>query len=173
MVDLIGFFIVCCFVYIVHKSGRQDSNLRPPGPKPGALPSWATSRSEGPVYLRWVWPLPHLAHRFGNGSSLKSFFKWRYEFSWFLSSKFEGRKTSYDSKLTPRFACNFIVHLCRIWPPEFYDVIGILVGWKQMDSNHRTGRNGFTVRRIWPICYASLFRQRVTPFSSSAHGFLD
>ena len=25
-------------------SGRQDSNLRPPGPKPGALPSWATSR---------------------------------------------------------------------------------------------------------------------------------
>ena len=27
-------------------SGRQDSNLRPPGPKPGALPSWATSRSQ-------------------------------------------------------------------------------------------------------------------------------
>lgn len=26
-------------------SGRQDSNLRPPGPKPGALPSWATSRT--------------------------------------------------------------------------------------------------------------------------------
>lgn len=25
-------------------SGRQDSNLRPPGPKPGALPSCATSR---------------------------------------------------------------------------------------------------------------------------------
>lgn len=23
-------------------SGRQDSNLRPPGPKPGALPNWAT-----------------------------------------------------------------------------------------------------------------------------------
>ena len=39
VVDLIDFFIVCCFVYIVHKSGRQDSNLRPPGPKPGALPS--------------------------------------------------------------------------------------------------------------------------------------
>ena len=28
-------------------SGRQDSNLRPPGPKPGALPSWATSRFYG------------------------------------------------------------------------------------------------------------------------------
>ena len=27
------------------KSGRQDSNLRPPGPKPGALPACATSRS--------------------------------------------------------------------------------------------------------------------------------
>ncbi len=26
------------------KSGRQDSNLRPPGPKPGALPACATSR---------------------------------------------------------------------------------------------------------------------------------
>ncbi len=25
-------------------SRRQDSNLRPPGPKPGALPSCATSR---------------------------------------------------------------------------------------------------------------------------------
>ena len=27
-----------------HLSGRQDSNLRPPGPKPGALPACATSR---------------------------------------------------------------------------------------------------------------------------------
>ena len=27
-------------------SGRQDSNLRPPGPKPGALPSCATSRKK-------------------------------------------------------------------------------------------------------------------------------
>ena len=26
-------------------SGRQDSNLRPLGPKPSALPSWATSRT--------------------------------------------------------------------------------------------------------------------------------
>ena len=26
------------------KSGRQDSNLRPPGPKPGALPGCATPR---------------------------------------------------------------------------------------------------------------------------------
>ena len=26
-------------------SGWQDLNLRPPGPKPGALPSWATSRN--------------------------------------------------------------------------------------------------------------------------------
>ena len=28
------------------KSGRQDSNLRPPGPKPGALPGCATPREE-------------------------------------------------------------------------------------------------------------------------------
>ena len=27
-------------------SGRQDSNLRPPGPKPGALPDCATPRSD-------------------------------------------------------------------------------------------------------------------------------
>ena len=27
------------------KSGRQDSNLRPPGPKPGAIPGYATPRS--------------------------------------------------------------------------------------------------------------------------------
>jgi hypothetical protein len=26
-------------------SGRQDSNLRPPGPKPGALPACATPRT--------------------------------------------------------------------------------------------------------------------------------
>jgi hypothetical protein len=26
-------------------SGRQDSNLRPPGPKPDALPACATSRT--------------------------------------------------------------------------------------------------------------------------------
>ena len=32
--------------WIIHLSGRQDSNLRPPGPKPGALPSWATSREK-------------------------------------------------------------------------------------------------------------------------------
>ena len=69
MVDLIDFFIVCCFTYIVRKSGRQDSNLRPPGPKPGALPSWATSRKWWPVYPRRVEPLPHPAHRFGNASS--------------------------------------------------------------------------------------------------------
>ena len=31
------------------KSGKQDSNLRPPGPKPGALPSWAISRWMHPV----------------------------------------------------------------------------------------------------------------------------
>ncbi len=29
---------------LVVSSGRQDSNLRPPGPKPGALPGCATSR---------------------------------------------------------------------------------------------------------------------------------
>ena len=27
------------------RSGKQDSNLRPPGPKPGALPSGAISRN--------------------------------------------------------------------------------------------------------------------------------
>ncbi len=27
------------------KSEKQDSNLRPPGPKPGALPSWAIFRN--------------------------------------------------------------------------------------------------------------------------------
>ena len=30
------------------KSGRQDSNLRPPGPKPGALPDCATPRLLNP-----------------------------------------------------------------------------------------------------------------------------
>ena len=33
---------------------------------------------ETPVYLRRARPLPHLAHRFGNGSSLVSFSKWLY-----------------------------------------------------------------------------------------------
>ena len=60
------------------QSGRQDSNLRPPGPKPGALPSWATSRSEGLVCLRWVGPLSCFAHEHDNGSSLMSLSKWRY-----------------------------------------------------------------------------------------------
>ena len=32
---------LCLTLYM---SGRQDSNLRPPGPKPGALPACATSR---------------------------------------------------------------------------------------------------------------------------------
>ena len=57
-------------------SGRQDSNLRPPGPKPGALPSWATSR-----YLTFKWwpvrdsnPCMHawkacVFNRFTNGPS--------------------------------------------------------------------------------------------------------
>ena len=31
-------------IEIVFMSGRQDSNLRPPGPKPGALPGCATPR---------------------------------------------------------------------------------------------------------------------------------
>ena len=30
-------------------AGRQDSNLRPPGPKPGALPGCATPRVAKPV----------------------------------------------------------------------------------------------------------------------------
>lgn len=34
--DIIPFFL----------SGRQDSNLRPPGPKPGALPDCATPRNQ-------------------------------------------------------------------------------------------------------------------------------
>ena len=33
-------------------SGRQDSNLRPPGPKPGALPACATSRGLQPLAVR-------------------------------------------------------------------------------------------------------------------------
>ena len=33
-------------------SGRQDSNLRPPGPKPGALPACATSRFSIAVQYR-------------------------------------------------------------------------------------------------------------------------
>ncbi len=33
-------------------SGRQDSNLRPPGPKPGALPGCATSREIEAVKVR-------------------------------------------------------------------------------------------------------------------------
>ena len=33
-------------------SGRQDSNLRPPGPKPGALPDCATPRKPGISDLR-------------------------------------------------------------------------------------------------------------------------
>ena len=33
--------IIPCFL-----SGRQDSNLRPPGPKPGALPGCATPRKK-------------------------------------------------------------------------------------------------------------------------------
>ncbi len=32
-------------------SGRQDSNLRPPGPKPDALPACATSRTGVSVLL--------------------------------------------------------------------------------------------------------------------------
>ena len=32
------------YFYALLLSGRQDSNLRPPGPKPGALPACATSR---------------------------------------------------------------------------------------------------------------------------------
>ena len=31
------------------KSGWQDSNLRPPGPKPGAIPGYATSRTFKPL----------------------------------------------------------------------------------------------------------------------------
>ncbi len=34
------------------KSGRQDSNLRPPDPQPGALPACATSR-KNTFYRRW------------------------------------------------------------------------------------------------------------------------
>lgn len=34
------------------QSGRQDSNLRPPGPKPGALPGCATPRDQPISELR-------------------------------------------------------------------------------------------------------------------------
>lgn len=33
-------------IYALFTSGRQDSNLRPPGPKPGALPDCATPRNQ-------------------------------------------------------------------------------------------------------------------------------
>ena len=33
--------------YIHNWSGRQDLNLQPLGPKPSALPSWATTRKSG------------------------------------------------------------------------------------------------------------------------------
>ena len=39
----------------------------------------------------------------------------------------KGRKTHYDAKLTPWFARSLNVHLCGIWPSEFYDIIGLLV----------------------------------------------
>ena len=41
------------FVLASCLSGRQDSNLRPPGPKPGALPACATSRT---ILTRCVTP---------------------------------------------------------------------------------------------------------------------
>ncbi len=34
------------FLHCENKSGWQDSNLRPPGPKPGAIPGYATSRTK-------------------------------------------------------------------------------------------------------------------------------
>jgi hypothetical protein len=36
-------------------SGWQDSNLRPPGPKPGAIPGYATSRTK--KYLPLIFTL--------------------------------------------------------------------------------------------------------------------
>ena len=33
-------------------SGRKDSNLRPPGPKPGALPDCATPRKKSLIVLK-------------------------------------------------------------------------------------------------------------------------
>src|SRR3954469_19846147 len=35
-----------------HESGREDLNLRPPGPQPGALPGCATPRTPGEVTTR-------------------------------------------------------------------------------------------------------------------------
>ena len=59
-------------------SGRQDLNLRPPGPKPGALPSCATSRKNGAlgrnrthnllIRSQALYPVELLAH----------FHKWRF-----------------------------------------------------------------------------------------------
>ena len=37
------------------KSGWQDSNLRPPGPKPGAIPGYATSRTTKTILYHLVW----------------------------------------------------------------------------------------------------------------------
>src|SRR6185312_11299351 len=56
-------------------SGRQDSNLRPPGPKPGALPACATSRwrrgrrNEARIY-EIAAELPKVKERCGRGGQV-------------------------------------------------------------------------------------------------------
>jgi hypothetical protein len=45
---------------VIQVSGRQDLNLRPPGPQPGALPDCATPRGRGMIArrgaARTMWP---------------------------------------------------------------------------------------------------------------------
>ena len=150
-------------MYIVHKSGRQDSNLRHLGPKPSTLPSWATSRSEGLVYPRWVEPLSCSAHKHDNGSSLKSFFKWRYEFSWFLSFRWRGAENELRLKtyasVRPQLKCALV----RDLPPEFCDVVGILV-----DFNPRTHNYGHDSTFLY--CYGLIGSHAVPIFHSVLSG---
>ena len=58
----------------VCKSGRQDSNLRPPGPKPGALPGCATPR----CYLHRL-----LYFWFASAKVLYSFYSSKFYYAFF------------------------------------------------------------------------------------------
>ena len=53
-------------------SGRQDSNLRPLGPKPSALPSWATSRFNTKNHFKKKIPLLITISSIWNGAPERS-----------------------------------------------------------------------------------------------------
>ena len=64
--------------YTRKKSGWQDSNLRLPGPKPGALPSWATPRvycGDDSVFSRWTFVSPETQDKlYGRTTSVSTHF---------------------------------------------------------------------------------------------------